>query len=86
VRPDDSRRADTDPLATDLYVATLASSLVAATEAAFRVWLRHDATPTDAGGPASDDPASLRGCFTAAIGHVRTGVDPGRVILPTPTH
>ena len=25
---------------------------------------------------ASDDPASLRDCFTAAIGHVRTGLDP----------
>ncbi len=77
---------DPDPLATDLYVATLASSLVGAAEAAFRVWLRDGAAPADAGHPASVDPASLRGCFTAAIGHVRTGLDPRRATLPAPTH
>jgi len=76
----------TDPRATDLYVATLASSLVGAAEAAFRVWLRDGTTAADAGSPASGDPASLRGCFTAAIGHVRTGLDPQRASLPASTH
>ncbi len=76
----------TEPLATELYVATLASSLVAAAEAAFRVWLRDGATTARPGGTASGDPASLRDCFTAAIGHVRTGLDPQRATLPAPTH
>ena len=88
--PDDSLPADTEPLATELYVATLASSLVAAAEAAFRVWLRESATATHSGRPASDDPASLRACFAAAIDHVRTGVDPRRATLSatlsTPRH
>ncbi len=73
-------------LAAELYVATLASSLVAAAEAAFRVWLRDGAAATNPGRPASADPASLRGCFTAAIGHVRTGLDPQRATLAAPTH
>ena len=82
-----SGRTDlTDPLATDLYVATLASSLVAAAEAAFRVWLRDGAATARTGGTASGDPASLRGCFTAAIGHVRTGLDPQRAALAARTH
>ena len=76
----------TEPLATELYVATLASSLVAAAEAAFRVWLRDGAATARPGGTASGDPASLRDCFTAAIGHVRTGLDPQRATLPAPTH
>ncbi len=82
---DDSLVA-TDPLTTELYVATLASSLVGAAEAAFRVWLRDGAATADGGHPASADPASLRGCFTAAIGHVRTGLDPQRAPLPASTH
>ncbi len=73
-----------EPVVTDLYVATLASSLVAAAEAAFRVWLRHGAAAAT-GGAASDDPASLRGSFTAAIGHVRTGLDPRRATVTAPT-
>ncbi len=81
-----SRLAPGEPLVTDLYVATLASSLVAAAEAAFRVWLRDGAATAHTGGPASDDPASLRDCFTAAIGHVRTGLDPRRTTLPATTH
>jgi AcrR family transcriptional regulator len=76
----------THPQPTDLYVATLASSLVAAAEAAFRVWLREGAAAAGTGGAASDDPASLRGCFTAAIGHVRTGLDPQRATVDARTH
>ena len=77
----------------DLYVATLASSLVGAAEAAFRVWLRRAATsptsPTSPAADASDHPAgpdSLRACFAAAIGQVRTGLDPQpatAAIIPT---
>jgi AcrR family transcriptional regulator len=73
------RRLGTD--ATDVYVATLASGLVGASEAAFRVWLRQLDASTDVGATASDavDPTtSLRDCFAAAIGHVRTGLDPQR--------
>ena len=74
------------PLAAELYVATLASSLVAAAEAAFRVWLRDGAATARTGGTASADPASLRDCFTAAIGHVRTGLDPQRATRRAPTY
>ena len=84
--PDGSLTAGAEPLATELYVATLASSLVAAAEAAFRVWLRDGAATARTGDTASDDPASLRDCFTAAIGHVRTGLDPRRATLPATTH
>ena len=71
--------------ATDVYVATLASGLVGASEAAFRVWLRQAAPPRRLRDVARHgirrrqphDPAS-RDCFTAAIGHVRTGLDPQR--------
>lgn len=73
------RRLGSD--ATDVYVATLASGLVGASEAAFRVWLRRLDASTGAGATASDpvDPTtSLRYCFAAAIGHVRTGLDPQR--------
>ena len=84
--PDGSLPAGAEPLATELYVATLASSLVAAAEAAFRVWLRHGAATAPTGDTASDDPASHRDCFTAAIGHVRTGLDPRRATLPATTH
>ncbi|MFL6081235.1 MAG: TetR/AcrR family transcriptional regulator [Ornithinibacter sp.] len=84
--PDGTLPAPTGPLATELFVATLASSLVAAAEAAFRVWLRDGAATTDAGPPASGDPTSLRGCFTTAIGHVRTGLDPRRATVPATTH
>lgn len=72
------------PGADDVYVATLASSLVGSAEAAFRVWLRHDATTADAGGPApvgAGSHASLRQCFAAAVGHVRTGLDPQRATV-----
>jgi AcrR family transcriptional regulator len=86
IPPTDTLPIDTHPLTTELYVATLASSLVAAAEAAFRVWLRDGAATAGTGGTASDDPASLRDCFTAAIGHVRTGLDPRRATLLTPTH
>lgn len=74
------------PDATDLYVATLASSLVGAAEAAFRVWLRDGGVTADAAAPAPADPASLRDCFTAAIGHVRTGLDPQRATVAARTH
>ena len=84
--PDANQPRPTDARVTDLYVATLASSLVAAAEAAFRVWLRDGATTADAGHPASADPASLRGCFTAAIGHVRTGLDPQRATVDARSH
>jgi AcrR family transcriptional regulator len=73
------RRLGTD--ATDVYVATLASGLVGASEAAFRVWLRQLDASAGVGATASDavDPTtSLRDCFAAAIGHVRTGLDPQR--------
>jgi AcrR family transcriptional regulator len=73
------------PDATDVYVATLASSLVGAAEAAFRVWLRRGVTTADAGGTASADPASLRECFEAAIGHVRTGLDTPHATVATRT-
>ena len=86
------------PGSSDLYVATLASSLVAAAEAAFRVWLRGGATAAEAGtatagaarpgtaaADALDGGASLRGCFTATIGQVRTGLDPRRIPVPAPT-
>ena len=72
------------PDVTDVYVATLASGLVGAAEAAFRVWLRCGTATTDAGVTPADDvdgSASLRGCFTAAIGHVRTGLDPQRATV-----
>ena len=79
--------------ATDLYVATLASGLVGAAEAGFRVWLRESAgaagadVRVDAGATASvdaDGSASLRDCFATAIGHVRTGFDlqPAAVAAP----
>lgn len=80
------RLAPGEPRVTDLYVATLASALVAAAEAAFRVWLRDGAATARTGGTASDDPASLRDCFTAAIGHVRTGLDPQRATVAARTH
>ena len=53
--------------ATDVYVATLASGLVGASEAAFRVWLRQTATASGAGVTASDvveRTTSLRDCFS----------------------
>lgn len=50
----------------ELHVATLASALVAAAEAAFRVWARG----------ASD--GSLHDAFAASIALLRTGLDPGR--------
>ena len=62
------------PDATDLYVATLASTLVGAAEAAFRVWLRGGA----AAGP------SLQAGLTTAIDHVRTGLDPRRTTPAAP--
>jgi len=68
------------PTVSDLYVATLAAGLVGAAEAAFRVWGRRGST-SSAGTPASPDPdrsATLRDCFTLAIGHLRTGLDPQR--------
>jgi AcrR family transcriptional regulator len=72
------------PEADDLYVATLASSLVGSAEAAFRVWLRHDSTTADAGGSApvaAGSRTSLQQCFAAAVGHVRTGLDPQRATV-----
>lgn len=72
------------PDLTDVYVATLAAGLVGAAEAAFRVWVRWGATTSDAGGRACadvDDPASLQACFAAAIGHVRSGLDPQRATV-----
>lgn len=75
---------DDDSGATDIYVATLASGLVGAAEAAFRVWLRQGATVPGAGAAASGDvdrTTSLRDCFTAAIGHLRTGLDPQRATV-----
>jgi AcrR family transcriptional regulator len=73
------------PDVTDVYVATLASGLVGAAEAAFRVWLRCG-TPADAvAAAAADGSASFRDCFTAAIGHVRTGLDPQRVTVAART-
>ena len=77
----------------DLYVATLASTLVGAAEAAFRVWLRGGAvTAPDAGGTASAHPSGhagspasaappLQQSVAAAIDHVRTGLDPQRVAV-----
>ena len=80
------------PAASDVYVATLASSLVGAAEAAFRVWLRCSTAAPAAADPASGDPAlrddrpaSLQDCFTAAIGHVRTGLDPERATVAART-
>ena len=76
------------PDATDVYVATLASGLVGASEAAFRVWLRQVATRSDAGMTASDvvdRTTSLRDCFAAAIGHLRTGLDPQRASVAART-
>jgi len=71
------------PDVTDVYVATLASGLVGAAEAAFRVWLRCGPAAAGAGATADaiDGSASLRGSFTAAIGHVRTGLDPKRATV-----
>jgi AcrR family transcriptional regulator len=80
------RRLGTD--ASDVYVATLASGLVGACEAAFRVWLRQGATASAAGTTASDvvdRTTSLRDCFTAAIGHLRTGLDPQRASVAART-
>ena len=60
-------------------------ALVGAAEAAFRVWLRCG-TPADAvAAAAADGSASFRDCFTAAIGHVRTGLDPQRVTVAART-
>lgn len=56
------------PDVTDLYVATLASTLVGAAEAAFRVWLRTGAA----------DAPSLQESLATAIDHVRSGLDPQR--------
>jgi AcrR family transcriptional regulator len=87
------------PVVPDLYVATLASTLVGAAEAAFRVWLRGTAPTPDAGGPASGDlpadagagvPAStalsLQHSLAAAIDLVRTGLDPQRVTVAARSH
>jgi AcrR family transcriptional regulator len=68
----------------DLFVATLASTLVGAAEAAFRVWLRATPTTPDAGGTASAGSAAsaalpLQQSLAVAIDHVRTGLDPQRV-------
>ena len=74
--------------ASDVYVATLASGLVGASEAAFRVWLRQTATTSGAGVTASDvveRTTSLRDCFSAAIGHLRTGLDPQRASVAART-
>jgi hypothetical protein len=71
------------PTVSDVYVATLASGLVGAAEAAFRVWVRRAST-SGAGTPASPDvdrSATLRDCFTVAIGHLRTGLDPQRATV-----
>ena len=76
------------PDVSDIYVATLASGLVGAAEAAFRVWLRCGTAPADAGTPAAvdvDGTASLRDCFSVAIGHVRTGLDPQRATVAART-
>jgi AcrR family transcriptional regulator len=82
------------PDASDLYVATLASTLVGAAEAAFRVWLR-STTGADAGQPASGaspeaaggagPSTSIRASFAAAIGHVRAGLDPQPATVPLGT-
>ena len=73
------------PEVTDVYVATLASGLVGAAEAAFRVWLRCG-TSADAGTTAVDPGASsFHDCFTAAISHVRAGLDPQRVTVAART-
>ncbi|HSO64982.1 MAG TPA: TetR family transcriptional regulator [Ornithinibacter sp.] len=62
----------------DLYVATLASTLVGAAEAGFRVWMRGGtATAPDAGGTASGPP-SLQASLATTLHHVRTGLDPRR--------
>ena len=78
------------PDVTDLYVATLASTLVGAAEAAFRVWLRGggairpDAGATASGaaspapGAASGEGPSLQAGLATAIDHVRSGLDPQR--------
>ncbi|HET6967433.1 MAG TPA: TetR family transcriptional regulator [Ornithinibacter sp.] len=78
------------PGVTDLYVATLASTLVGAAEAAFRVWLRAAAPRPDAGAtasagspaspasPASTHSPSLQAGLATAIDHVRSGLDPER--------
>lgn len=62
--------------ADDLLVATYASTLVGAAEAAFRVWARE---PAAARGEA--DTPSLQANLEAALRHLRTGIDPLR-----PTH
>ena len=52
------------------------------------MWLRQAATASDAGVTASDvvdRTTSLRDCFTAAIGHVRTGLDPQRASVAART-
>ena len=86
------------PDATDLYLATLASTLVGAAEAAFRVWLRGGAVvahpPTGAAasaaaspasGTPSDDGPSLQASLAAAIDHVRSGLDPQRATVAART-
>ncbi|GAA4399408.1 mycofactocin system transcriptional regulator [Fodinibacter luteus] len=56
----------------DLFVATYASTLVGAAEAAFRVWARGARD-----GGAADHP-SLRAALAVTLGHLRTGLDSGR--------
>ena len=55
----------------DLVIATTASTLVGAAEAAFRVWARAAATP-------GADPLDLRSTVTTALDLLRTGLDPQR--------
>ena len=49
------------------------------------MWLRCG-TPADAAAAAAaDGSTSFQDCFTAAIGHVRTGLDPQRVTVAART-
>ncbi|HET9022888.1 MAG TPA: TetR family transcriptional regulator [Ornithinibacter sp.] len=61
----------------DLLVATYASTLVGSAEAAFRVWARGaTASPATTVTPGTTVTRSLQECFAAAIGHLRSGLDP----------
>ena len=73
----------------DLLVATYASTLVGSAEAAFRVWARGATAAPAAGGAAAAGDAgarSLQECFAAAIGHLRSGLDPVPARSVDPAH
>ena len=69
----------------DLLVATYASTLAGAAQAAFRVWARNPTMAATAIATAtgrSDEVPSLRADLAAAIGHLRAGLDPSRTGIP----